>query len=160
MLIISCAAAQPTSSGASRKADPAADAESGSGSLASLEAIDKRVADAVSVYHEGYYFSNVLAQLRPLHTQMSSLKSEVERLKAQVAEIPELQRTVRNLATEVEELQRGAASESTDNGWIAKVPEDLPQVTQPSIPSPAPPSGTPGRMTPGKYGSLIRSGRR
>lgn len=148
LTIMWCVAAQPSTCGV-------ADIASGSGSLASLEAIDKRVADAVSVHHQSCYFSDFLAQLRPLHTQMSSLKSEVERLKVQVAEIPELQRTVRNLATEVEELR---------HGWAEKVqvPEDPPKATQPSIsiPSPVPPSGTPSRMTPGKYGSLIRSGRR
>ncbi|KAF7964792.1 hypothetical protein HWV62_2896, partial [Athelia sp. TMB] len=136
------AAAQPVASGSLLIADFAPNTAPGPGSLASLEAIDKRVADA----------------LRPLHTQMFSLKSEVERLRTQVAVIPELQRTVQNLTTEVETLRRDAPSKPKLESQIDRPFEDLARAGQPSVTSPISP-GTPGRRTQGKYGSLVRSGR-
>lgn len=89
---------------------------------------------------------------------MSSLKSEVERLKTQVAEIPELQRKVQSLTTEVETLRNSAASTSMLEGDRGKLGEDFTKKPQSQSIAPTAGVGTPGKSTPGKYGSLARSG--
>ena len=76
-----------------------------------------------------------------------------------MAVIPELQRKVQNLTTEVETLRRDAPSKPKLESQIDRPYEDLATAGQPSMTSPIPP-GTPGRRAQGKYGSLIRSGRR
>jgi len=86
---------------------------------------------------------------------MSSLKSEVERLRAQVSEIPSLQLKVQNLTTEVEGLRRiQAAKTSALELDIGKLKEDWTKKSQMQGSSTG--AGTPGKVTPGKYGSLAK----
>lgn len=87
---------------------------------------------------------------------MSSLKSEVERLKTQVSEIPALQLKVKDLTAEVEVLRTSQAAKATalememgrlKDDWTRKNP------VQGSSTGP----GTPGKVLPGKYGSLAKA---
>jgi hypothetical protein len=85
---------------------------------------------------------------------MSWLKSEVERLKTQVSEIPDLQLKVQNLTAEVEGLRNTqAAQTSALESDLGKLKEHWTRKMQGSSSTGA---GTPGKVTPGKSGSLAK----
>lgn len=87
---------------------------------------------------------------------MSSLKSEVERLKTQVSEIPGLQLKVQNLTAEVEGLRTSQVAKNTALEMeIGRLKEDWTRKNQVQGTSTAP--GTPGKVLPGKYGSLAKA---
>lgn len=89
---------------------------------------------------------------------MSSLKSEVERLKNQAADLPKLQIKVLNLTTELETLRKGSAAKASElEAEIGRLKEHWGKKSQPVSSSLSAP-GTPGKLTPGKYGSLQRPG--
>lgn len=88
---------------------------------------------------------------------MSSLKSEVERLRNQVADFPKLQIKVLNLTTELETLRKDSAAKTSElKAEIGRLKEHGGERNQPFSSSSSGP-GTPGKLTPGKYGSLQRS---
>ncbi|KAF9455694.1 hypothetical protein BDZ94DRAFT_1327441 [Collybia nuda] len=73
-------------------------------SLASLEAVDKHVADAIRPLHE---------QMKSLKAElelMQSLKIEVDQLKTEIGDMGVLKQTFESLATEVVELRTQVAS--------------------------------------------------
>src|SRR5882762_7710034 len=96
--------------------------------------------------------TSLLFQLRPLHTQLSSLKSEIERLKTQSSEIPGLQLKVQTLTAEVEALRSiQAAKTSALELDLGRLREDLTKKSQVQGSS-----TTSGKVTPSKYGSLAK----
>lgn len=95
---------------------------------------------------------------------MSSLKSEVERLRTQVSEVPKLQLKVQNLTSELEVLRSGNATKTASlEGEMGRLKEEWARKAQMQVQLQAPVqgsstgSGTPSRLTPGKYGSLGKS---
>jgi hypothetical protein len=83
---------------------------------------------------------------------MSSLKSEVERLKTQVSEIPNLQLKVQNLTAEVEGLRSiHAAKTSALELDLGRLKENWTKRMQGSSSV-----GTPGKITHGKSGTLAK----
>lgn len=107
-------------------------------SLASLASIDKHVADAVS-FIPPFLRPRVLnltgSQLRPLHEQMKSLKSELELvqslktdsrlLKEQAEEIGSLRGKVETLTATVEDLRAQVASSAALGVEFAQLKESL-----------------------------------
>lgn len=75
--------------------------------LASLEQVDKHVAEAVSLCSFfAFEISLILFnQLRPLHQQMQHLRREMERLRLQVTENETLKTKVESLTSEVKDLK-------------------------------------------------------
>ena len=87
---------------------------------------------------------------------MSSLKSEAERLRAQVSEIPNLQLKVQNLTTEVEGLRSiQAAKTSALELDMRRFKEDWTKKIQ-TQGSSSTSAGTPGKITHGRYGNLAK----
>jgi hypothetical protein len=85
---------------------------------------------------------------------MSSLKSEVERLKLQASEMPSLHIKVQNLTAEVEGLRTiQAAKMSGLELDIGRLKDDWAKKAQTQGSTGV---GTPGKVTPGKYGSLAK----
>jgi hypothetical protein len=84
------------------------DAQIAETSLAFLQQTDKRVAEAVMSCPLLLTYMLTHVQLRPMHEQMQSFKSELGRLKAQVSEMDSLSARVTNLTTQVETLKRRA----------------------------------------------------
>jgi len=85
---------------------------------------------------------------------MSSLKSEVERLKTQVSEIPDLQLKVQNLTAEVEGLRNTQAVRTSALELdLGRLKEHWTKKMQGSSSTGV---GTPGKVTLGKSGSLAK----
>ena len=87
---------------------------------------------------------------------MSSLKSEVERLRNQVADFPKLQNKILNLTTELETLRKDSAAKTSElKAEMGRLKEHGGKKSQPFSSSSSGP-GTPGELTHGKYGGLQR----